>query len=777
MNVMPAPLTQCCLAISSVEEFDIHFHPVGSWIVFIGIVIFMAGVLFFLGPDRTRVSQKRLFALVVMRLGAFLSLLLCLLRPTFIAVTKTEQETTLVLLADASQSMSVADGPNGQTRWEQLVASLDTVATDFERLEDDHGVAVSAWQFNRQANEMGAYVPKKTFPEELSQGPESDETAIGAALDDVVRTMAGQTLAGVIVLSDGAQHAYPPRDIPPQTAARKVGRLGVPLWSIVFGEQRGGSQGRDASIINLSVSDTVYIKNSLEIAGRVRLDGLTDRDAIVRLLAENEAGEMKEVSQTTVRGTSDSLEVPVRLSWTPATVGERKLSLLVDAQEGEVVTSNNELSTFVDVVDGGLRVLYLEGALRVEQRFLRRVLSATPGIQVDFRWIDSTTQGRRAWPVDLSRDLQSTFDVVLIGDLDSSALSQKDIEMIRLQVGQGMGLGMLGGFHAFEAGGWGSTSLKDALPFEADRLARQQFDEPIRESLHINGPIQMLPDERFGGISILKLADTKAKSSEVWNRVPPLAGANDLGKLVPTAKTLARTEDGRSILVGREYGEGRVLAFAADSTWQWVMQGAQEAHRQFWRQMVLWLARRDGDQEDKLWLRLARRRMPPSSVLEFDTGLAQVDDKPAKEVTFDCQVTSPSGVTKPIRVGLQGETYSGIVTDISEIGDWKLEVVATTSDGVKSTQTSRFTVFRQDVELANPRANPLLMRQLAEATQGGVRTAEEITDIVDEIRNRPATFETLEEWSYTPWDKWPLFLVLTAFLCGEWFLRKRFGLV
>ena len=777
MNVVISSLPSCCFAIASVEELSVQFHPVGSWLVFFGIVVLMAGALFFLGPDRTRVSQRRLLALVVMRLGAFLSLLICLLRPTFTAATKTEQETTLVLLADASQSMSVADGPNGQTRWEQLVTSLDTVASDFEKLEDDHGVAVSAWQFNRQVQEMGAYTNKKTFPKEFSQGPESDETALGAALDDVTRAMAGQTLAGLIVLSDGAQHAYPPRDMPPQTAARKIGRLGVPLWSITFGEQRGGSQGRDASIINLSVSDTVYIKNSLEIAGRVRLDGLADRDAQVRLLAENDAGEMTEVSQTTVRGTSESFEVPVRLSWTPSTLGERKLSLVVDSQEGEVVTSNNELSTFVDVVDGGLRVLYLEGALRVEQRFLRRVLAATPGIQVDFRWLDSTAQGRNEWPVDLSRDLQSKFDVILIGDLDSSALRQQDVERIRLLVRQGMGLGMLGGFHAFEAGGWGSTALRDALPFEADRLARQRFDEPIRESLHINGPIQMVPDERFGGISILRLADSQIESSAVWNRLPPLAGANDLGKLVPTTKTLARTEDGRSILVGREYGVGRVLAFAADSTWQWVMQGAQEEHRKFWRQMVLWLARRDGNEEDKLWLRLARRRLPPGSVLEFDTGLTQADDKPVKEVTFDCQLISPSGVVRPIRVGLQGESYSGNVTDISEIGDWKLEVVATTSDGTKSTRASRFTVFRQDVELANPRANPLLMRQLAEVTPGGVRTPEEIKEILDEIRNRPSTFETLEQWSYTPWDKWPLFLVLAAFLCGEWFLRKRFGLV
>ena len=97
----------------------------------------------------------------------------------------------------------------------------------------------------------------------------------------------------------------------------------------------------------------------------------------------------------------------MRLAWTPSSLGERKLALVVEPQEGEVVTSNNELSTFVEVVDGGLRVLYLEGALRVEQRFLRRVLAASPDMQVEFQWIDSTKAGRKAWPVDLSRDLQN----------------------------------------------------------------------------------------------------------------------------------------------------------------------------------------------------------------------------------------------------------------------------------------------------------------------------------------------------------------------------------
>jgi hypothetical protein len=767
----------CLLAITTVEDLAIQFDPVGSWILVGAVAAILAVVLFLVGPDRTRVSRKRVTALVLLRLGAFVTLVACMLRPTVVATSKAQRETTLLILADASQSMSVADGPNGRTRWKELTAAVNAIRPDLADLEAEQGVGVATWRFNREAGPATAVGRDPLDLGELGEEPAGEETAIGAALDDAVRSMAGRSLAGVIVLSDGGQHAYPPRDMPPQTAARKLGDAGVPLWSITLGQQRGGSQGRDASIVNLSVAETVYLKNALEVAGRVRLDGLADREAVVKLLAEDDAGRVEEVSRTTVRGTAESTELPVRLAWTPSSLGERKLALVVEPQEGEVVTSNNELSTFVDVVDGGLRVLSLEGALRVEQRFLRRVLAASPDMQVEFQWIDSTKAGRNAWPIDLSRDLQTAFNVILIGDLDAAALRAADIETIARRVEEGAGLGLLGGFHAFEAGGWGSTPLKPALPFAPDRLARQPFDEPVRPGLHLKGPVRMVPDQRFGGVSILRLGKTDAESRAAWESLPPLAGANDLGQLVPTAKPLATTADGRPLLVGREYGAGRVLAFAADSTWQWAMQGAIEQHRRFWRQLVLWLARQDDAEQDSLWLRLAQRRLSPGSTLEFDTGLTKPDGSAVTDVALAAEVIAPGGAARPIRVGRRGETFAGSVADFAGPGDWRLVVKATRPDGSVVERSARFTIFRQDLELANPLANPLLMRQLAEATPGGVRTPEELADILEEIRSRPATFETLEQWSYTPWDKWPLFLLLAGFLCGEWFLRKRFGLV
>jgi hypothetical protein len=764
------------IAATAVDDLAVQFDPVGSWTL-VGVVAFLlVAVLFAVAPDRSRVSSGRLTALVLLRLAAFLALVACMMRPTLVSTKKARQQGTVLVLADASESMTVADGPNGRTRWQELGDTLAAARPAAVKLMEGGDFDIAAWRFDRDVHAVTA-TPDDPFPlGALKPGPSAEETAIGAALEDIVRTAAGKNLAGVIVLGDGGQHAYAPRDVPPQSVARKLGDAGVPLWSITFGQQRGAGQGRDAAVVNLSVGETVYLKNSLEVAGRVRLDGLTDRQAVVKLLAENDAGAMEEVARTTLKGGMQAAEESVRLAWTPRSLGERKVSLVVEPQEGEAVLANNELSTFVEVVDGGLRVLYLEGALRVEQRFLRRVLSASPDMQVDFQWIDSS---RRAdWPVDLGAAVAGDFNVILIGDLDASALRPKDLGSILEKVRAGAGIGLLGGFHSFEAGGWGSSALAPLLPFEADRLARQPFDQPVREGLHVRGPLRMIPHPRFGDVSILRLGGSEQESRAAWQSLPPLDGANDLGRLVPTAKPLATTPDGRPLLVAREFGEGRVAAFAADSTWRWVMQGAGERHRRFWRQLVLWLAKQDDSEKDSLWVRLAQRRVSPGNPLPFDVGLTKPDGTAITDAVIEAVAVPPSGRPLPVRVARRGETFFGSVADFSEPGDWKLVVKATRPGGGEWSRSARFTVFRQNLELANPRANPLLMRQLAESTaNGGVRSPEELPEIFAEIGGRPAAFETLEQWSYTPWDKWPMFLLMAACMGCEWFLRKRWGLV
>jgi hypothetical protein len=118
--------------------------------------------------------------------------------------------------------MTVADGPDGRTRWQELEAALATAEPAARRLTASGDFEIATWLFDKEARPLTTKESRPLSLGEWREAATAEETAIGAALDDAVRAAAGRSLAGVIVLGDGAQHAYAPRDLPPQTAARRL---------------------------------------------------------------------------------------------------------------------------------------------------------------------------------------------------------------------------------------------------------------------------------------------------------------------------------------------------------------------------------------------------------------------------------------------------------------------------------------------------------------------------------------------------------------------------
>ncbi|MCH8849792.1 MAG: hypothetical protein IIC89_03090, partial [Chloroflexi bacterium] len=305
--------------------------------------------------------------------------------------------------------------------------------------------------------------------------------------------------------------------------------------------------------------------------------------------------------------------VPIELSTIPQAPGEFKVTLRVPNQSGELVTTNNEMSTFVTVLKGGINVLYLEGALRVDQVYLRRSLDASPDIKVDFVRLDPRDPNAR--PVDLIDLFQpGKYDVYMIGDVDSSQLTAEELQALADVVGDGAGLVMLGGFHTFGPGGYAQTPLVGLLPVEMDARERQRLGEPIRADVQVPGPLKMQPTDPLGRRHYLMTLGQQ--SGAIWDKLPPLEGANRLGKPKTGATVLAETSSGEPLLVVQQAG-GRVMAFAGDTTWHWWMEGFAPQHKRFWRQVILWLARKDELSDGTVWVKLAERRFSRGERVRF----------------------------------------------------------------------------------------------------------------------------------------------------------------
>jgi hypothetical protein len=749
-----------------------YFNPVGGYALTSAAAAALILLLTLLGLPRHKLSARQRAALIGLRLAVIALAMFAMLRPALVHTQSKPQSATLVLLADRSRSMMIADAVGGRTRWESLHAALEESLPTLEKLGEQ--LEVKVYTFDADVHPVD--FAQGNF--DLGAEPDGQETAIGAALDDVLRRESGKRLAGVILLSDGAQRALAPRDLAPQGPVRRLADLGHPLYALPFGQSRGLGQARDVAIKDLSVNETVYVKNELSVHADVRIEGFGSQAIPIELLLESPAGKMEPVAGEEVKARADGAVVPVELNTIPQTPGEYKLTLRAKNQPSELVTTNNEMSTFVTVLKGGINVLYLEGALRVDTKYLLLSLDASADIKVDYVRIDERDPKQR--PVDLRERFQrGRYDVYLIGDVDSSFFTREELQSLAAAVRQGAGLAMLGGFHTFGPGGYQDTPLAEVLPFSMDARERQRVGDPIRADVQLAGPLKMQPTRPLGERHYLMALGEAADRGKIWEKLPALEGANRFGAPKPAAQVLAESPDGKPLLMVQEAG-GRVLAFAGDTTWHWWMEGFEQQHKRFWRQVILWLAHKDELGDGSVWIKLAERRFGRRQRVEFTAGAQSPQGESLAEARYSAEVLLPDGTKRPVSLVRQGDHVSGAFDATHQAGDYTIAVTAEHAGAPVGDSRSRFLVFEQDLELDNAVADPTLLASLAAMTKdaGGQSLApEELPDLLRRILEKPPELEVEVQVKQTPWDTWPFFILFVGLISTEWYLRKRWGLV
>lgn len=744
-----------------------------SYLLVAGVAVGLL-LLLLVGPTFHTISRRRRFALLGLRAAVVLLLVLAMLRPTHISTTSQPQSAVLLVLFDQSRSMNLPGAEKSASRWaeqiETLRASQATLADLPERL------AVRVYAYDGELHPIELTGGELQLPAE----PAGGQTDLGSTLHEAVRREAGKRLAGVVLMGDGTQTAFHPA-VEIQEAGRELDRLGAPLFAVPYGPPGAIATARDVAVENLPDQFTVFVKSQLDVQALLRVSGFVNQPIPVELLVQRPDGGSETIGPQPLVAREDGQLVPIALSYTPQVAGRYKLTLRAAAQDGEIVTRNNELSAFLRVLEGGLRVLYLEGELRAEQKFLRRSLDASPDIDVDFRWLDH--RGRERWPVDLKKEMQDpAYDAVILGDLDSAALGPANLELLKAAVERGRGMAMLGGWHSFGAGGYGDSPLADVLPIEIDRLERQDFDASLRGDLHLPGPLQLLPAADH---PLTRLA-ASGELAGLWKKLPPLSGANKFTKVKDAAGVRVVGEDaaGRPLLVVGNYGSGRVLAMAGDSTWRWWMQGHETEHKRFWRQVVLWLAQRDQDEQDEVWIKLDQRRFQPGGRVTFTAGARSATGESLADAELTATLIPPNGQRKSISLIRDRDHFRGVIDAVTEPGDYAIELEARRGNPSLGQARGEFLVFDQDLELSNAATDHAQLARLAEMTQsvgGRLVAAEQLPALLAEIRDRPPelAIEVQEKWQLgdTGPDAWLLFAAFLALLTGEWYFRKRWGLV
>jgi uncharacterized membrane protein len=750
-------------------------EPVFDSYLAVALITLGLSTLLFFGPRFGHVTPLKRLTLVGLRLLVILLVLLALLQPTKITTVKTKRTSVLLLLFDVSRSMQLPSGGNSTegSRWKAQKELLEKSQPKFATLAANYDLKVSS--FDSALHPIEQSGGKFKIPEK-PLGMSSD---YGTPLYDAVRGEQGRRLAGVMLLGDGRHTAYAPQ-VEVQEAGRKLrDDFAAPLYTVPFGPAADAASARDVAVERLDEQFTVFVKNELQVKGLIRVRGYVKTNIPVELELVDSMGQKQAIGKKSIRADEDGRQMEVAFTFTPQQPGHYRLYLKAERQLGELVEKNNELSAYLTVLEGGLRVLYLDGEKWHEQRFLRQSLNASPDIELDDRIIDR----RNKQKIDITEDVRKgRYDAFILRDLDARLLTSESLQLLADQVGKGKGLLMLGGDPgSFGFGHYQETPLGAALPIEFDELEGKPNLGAGKDRFFLKGPLPMIP---VGSHPLTRLAPD-AENNAAWKKLPPLNWAHKFKdvKEGPGVRILLETAKHEPLLVSGEFGSGRVLAFAGESTYLWPMHGFEKEHKRFWRQVVLWLVKRDDLNKDDVWIKLDQRRFNPGSRVIITTGARTSTGDVVTGATVETIISLPSKKQQPLKLtkGKDGN-FTGSL-EVTEPGDYSVETAATAGGKPLGKARAEFMVFDRDVELSNPAADPDQLASLAAWTKqdgGKLVQPEQFSALLDELAAKPPEFEERQiKWKLgsTPADAWPLFLLLTCFLSVEWFLRKKWGLV
>jgi hypothetical protein len=564
-------------------------------------------------------------------------------------------------------------------------------------------------------------------------------------------------LAAVVLISDGRANRA---RTSAEAAARQLAARGVKVYAVLVGSERPTDRVRDVAVRDLRAPARVFVGNRAEIRAVVATLGMAGKafEAVLTL-------DGKEAARR--RFTPDANQTVEEITFTPQAekAGLVRVALAVELLPGELITTNNRAESAMRVDEGDLRVLYLDGRIHPEGKFLARVIGEAKGIDLDRRILlgGSTPAVPNAAAVVSAPSPEEIeiFSVIMIGDLPASAVPAASIARIAERVRGGrLSVLALGGLSAYGAGGWAATPLAEILPFA------------IREGDgQLPGPIRFRPAAPAAEHFIFS-GDTPA-APLVFEALPPMAGASAVGAILPTARLLAASPEGLPLLAVREFDRGRVAALTVDTTWQWALAPSEtrgaEVHRRFWRQLVLWLAGRDGRPQADLWVMTDRPRYM----------LSDPDRPPLAEVTVHArgsasapavELKGADGVARTVQLSADGGDWRAVVP-LTAPGTYTL----TASAGAGSAET-KFVVEEQGFETANILADAEGLQRIARAGGGALLPIDCLGDLLAELAGS-LTPQAVPVERRLPLGSGRVFLAMVlALLAAEWVLRRRWGL-
>ena len=719
--------------------------------------------------------RRKALGLAVIRIALIAVIAACLFRPVLVVKAAVPQQNFLAVLLDDSRSMQIGDfqaspGASLQARGEFARQQFsDRNAGLLKALADKF--VIRTFRFSSAAARLGS-------TNELTYG--GAETKLGAALDGARQELAGLPLAGMVLVSDGADTT----DAALTDAVLSMKAAALPVFTVGVGKDQ---LERDIQVDRVASPSQALKGTSLLIDVVVRQTGFAGETVSLDV---EDAGRIVGTQQVKLPDDGEPASVRVRVM--AADPGPRVLTFRIPPRNGEVITQNNKRETLLNVVDRPERILYYEGQPRFEMKFMRQALKEDKNLQLVtllrtaeskyYRFgVDDPEQLVTGFPK--SREELFAYRGLILGSVEAMAFTGDQLRMIAEFVEKrGGGLLALGGPGSFSEGGYANTPVADVLPVVLERMARGAPGAAGDEGL-IHTPVQVRPTRAGEGHAVTQIAANEAASVARWPELPALTTVNPIQvrNIKPGATVLLSGTDDRRrdvvVLASQRYGRGKAVAQPGQDSWLWQMHAKMsledQTHENYWRQLLRWVVDAVPDTVDVHTL--TDRAAPGDSV----TIVADVVDKAFVEVNdakVIAHVRRPNGTIDDVAMQWTGEQNGEYraTFNTKEEGLYVADVEASRGTTALGRSATQVRVVQSDAEYFDAAMQAGRLKRIAEETGGRFYTADAVSGMPQDLQYSGRGVTTIEELEL--WHMPIVLITLLGLMFAEWGLRRKAGL-
>jgi len=735
------------------EKGRLTFGLLNSKWMFVPLILLAIGAAYYF---YRKVSREKLSPwMIALRAAVFVILLFMLMQPVLNVSQVLPQDSYFAVVIDTSESMNIKD--DGQiSRKDAMLKKIEETAF-FTELAKRFKVRIV--EFNQEARRI------ETVGELRFNGK---RTRIEAPVDLLQQELGTLPLTGVALLSDGVDNASQEFT----AALSRLQKRKIPFYTVGVGSS---DITKDAEIIKVDSPREMLKDSTAVVSLSIKSNGLAGRKAVVDV---RENGSMIKPYDVTLPADGQigevSLDIPVK------NAGNSVFSYSIRAADDRI-PENNTLDSLITVRDDHPKILYIDGEPRWTYKFFRRAVVDDPNLAVQeilrtsqnkFYYQDSDKGIGKLEGFPKKKEDLYQFSGIVFGSIESTFFEKETLDMIVDFVNnRGGGFLMIGGKNSFSSGRYNNTVIADILPVEltADNAA------PVLDE------VKFVPTDYGKNHNLMRLSSDPANNAKLWNQLPVLADFNRVGEAKPGGVVLARGDAEKSggnpiLLAFQRYGRGRTMAFTSGSSWYWQMQmdSEDQTYELFWKQMLRWLVSTSPAQVS---VTTDKDTYLPGELVGLN---AEVSDKTFTRLNnarVTLRLTGPDGQTETLPMdwsGTEDGAYQNQVSASMKEGTYQIQVDAVQGTETVGSYKSAFQVKDRPVEFYDAALDAGNLKSIAEQTSGRYYPLEKLADIPEDAVyvDSPSSFVEQKEL----WDIPILFMLLTAFLGGEWLWRKRKGL-